>query len=134
MFTSSISFIGPIPIELTRLALLEKIDLEEEPLLTGFLKEELASFSFFGFWKLGEFPLVDESFRNLIEVYFPDEISSLDDKNFHFSELILFVVVFDRSWNFIRFCWKKQARIETKVKLWKTQQIQLKERETIEII
>jgi len=44
-----ISFIGPIPIELIRLTLLEKIDLEEEPLLTGFLKEELASFSFFGF-------------------------------------------------------------------------------------
>jgi len=40
------------------------------------LKEELASFSFFGFEKLGEFPLVEGSFRNLIEVDLPHEISS----------------------------------------------------------
>jgi len=40
------------------------------------LKEELASFSSVGFEKLGEFPLVEGSFRNLVEVRLPDEISS----------------------------------------------------------
>ena len=39
------------------------------------MQEELASF--FGFEKLGEFPLVEGSFKNLIEIYLPDEISSL---------------------------------------------------------
>jgi len=43
-------FLGSIPIELTRLALLESLDFRRENLLTGFiLKEELASFSFIGF-------------------------------------------------------------------------------------
>jgi len=86
------------------LAILERLNLDEEPLLTGFiLKDELASFSSFGFEKLGEFPLVEGSFRNLLEIYLPDGISSLDDEMFMSSNLF-FVVVFDRSWNFIRFC------------------------------
>jgi len=87
----------------------------------------LASFSSFGFEKLGEFPLVEGSFRNLLEVDLPLEISSLDDEIFIPSYLTYFIVVFDRSWNFIRFCCKKQRRIERKIKLWKTQEI-LKER------
>jgi len=84
------------------------------------LKEELASFSSFCFEKLGEFPLVEGSFKNLIQIDLPDEISSLDNQIFMCSNPI-FVVDFDRSWNFIRFCCKKQARIESKIKLWKTQ-------------
>jgi len=50
----------------------------------------------------------------------------LDDKYLHVLEFILFD--FHRSWNFIRFCCKKQARIESKIKLWKTQEI-LKEKD-----
>jgi len=46
------------------------------------LKEELASFSSFGIEKIGEFPLVEGSFKNLIEVRLPLEISSLDNKIF----------------------------------------------------
>jgi len=38
-------FIGPIPIELTRLAQLERVNFSREPFLTGFIKEELVSFS-----------------------------------------------------------------------------------------
>jgi len=44
--------------------------------------KEVVSFSSFGFEKLGEFPLVDGSFQNLIEVDLPLELSSLDDKVF----------------------------------------------------
>ena len=44
------------------------------------MKEELVSFSSFGFEILGEFPLVEGSFKNLIEVELPHEISSLDDE------------------------------------------------------
>jgi len=44
------------------------------------LKEELASFSSFVFEKLGEFPLVEGSFRNLIELSLPHGVSSLEDK------------------------------------------------------
>ena len=36
-----ISFIGPIPIELTRLAHLERLDLSEESLLTGFIERRI---------------------------------------------------------------------------------------------
>jgi len=32
---------GPIPIELTRLARLERLDLGEEPLLTGFIERRI---------------------------------------------------------------------------------------------
>jgi len=35
------------------------------------------------FEKLGEFPLVEGSFKNLIKIGLPHGISSLDDKNFH---------------------------------------------------
>ena len=44
------------------------------------MKEDLASFSSFGFEKLGEFPLVEGSFRNLIHINLPLGISSLDDE------------------------------------------------------
>jgi len=33
------------------------------------------------FEKLGEFPLVEGSFKNLMDIDLPDGISSLDDKN-----------------------------------------------------
>jgi len=46
------------------------------------LKEELVLFSSFGFEKLGEFPLVEGSFINLIKIDLLDELSSLDDKIF----------------------------------------------------
>ena len=81
---------------------MERINLDEEPFLTGLLKEELTSFSSFDFEKLGEFPLVEGSFRNLIEIGLPHRISSLDDKNLHVLEFIF--VVFYRSWNFMGFC------------------------------
>jgi len=58
------------------------------------LKEELASFSFFGFEKLGEFPLVEGSFKNLIYIGLSREISSLDDKNRHILEFYFYFVVF----------------------------------------
>jgi len=75
-------FIGQIPIELTRLAQLERVNLAEEPsLLTGFIERRIG-FHFHILEKLGEFPLVEGSFRNLIEIYLPDEISSLDDEIF----------------------------------------------------
>jgi len=100
----SISFIGPIPIDLTRLILLEKIGFGRDPLLTGFIERRVGFIFIFPFEKLGEFPLVEGSFRNLIEANLSHGISSLDDKNFHVLEFILFVVVLDRSWNFKRFC------------------------------
>jgi len=42
--------------------------------------------------KIGEFPLVEGSFRNLIEVKLPLGISSLDDENFDliFQNYLLF--------------------------------------------
>jgi len=46
------------------------------------LKEELVSFSSFGFEQLGEFPLVEGSFRNLIDIDLPLGISSFNDKFF----------------------------------------------------
>jgi len=55
------------------------------------LKEELVSFVSFGFEKLGEFPLVEGSFRNLIEIYLPEGLSSFDYKNLHV--LFVFIVV-----------------------------------------
>jgi len=67
--------IGPIPLEFTRLAHLEKLNLADEP-LTGFIERRIASFSSFLFEKLGEFPLVEGSFRNLIEIVLPNGISS----------------------------------------------------------
>ena len=57
------------------------------------MKEELVSFSSFGFDKLGEFPLVEGSFRNLIQIDFPDGLSSLDDKNLHVLESILLFLI-----------------------------------------
>jgi len=99
----SISFIGTIPVELIRLARLESLKLAGEPLLTGFMKEELKSFSSFVLKNLGEFPLVEGSFRNLINVKLPHGISSFDDKS-SCLRIYFFVVVFYRSWNFIRFC------------------------------
>jgi len=56
--------------------MLERLEFREP--LTGLLKEELASFSSFGFEKLGEFPLVEGSFRNLMQIDFPRGISSFD--------------------------------------------------------
>jgi len=71
-------FLGSIPIELSRLANLKSLDFRGENFLTGFiLKEELAFIFIFWFEKLGEFPLVEGSFRNLIQIYLPDAISSL---------------------------------------------------------
>ena len=46
------------------------------------MKEELVSFSSFGYEKLGEFPLVEGSFRNLIKFDLPHGISSVEDKIF----------------------------------------------------
>jgi len=40
------------------------------------LKEELTSFSCFGFDKLGEFPLIEGSFKNLTNIEFTDGLSS----------------------------------------------------------
>ena len=96
-------FLGPIPIDVTRLALLEKLGLGHEPLLTGFIERRIGFIFIFLFEKLGEVPLVEGSFRSLIEVGLPPGISSLDDENLHVLKSISFVV-FDRSWNFIRFC------------------------------
>jgi len=59
---------------------LERLDLGEEPLLTGFIERRIDFIFIFGFEKLGEFPLVEGSFKNLIEVDLPQGISSLDSK------------------------------------------------------
>jgi len=55
---------------LTRLGGLKEFLLLQEPLLTGFLK------IIFQINKIGEFPLVEESFQNLIEVGLHTAISS----------------------------------------------------------
>ena len=75
-------FLGPIPIELTRLVGLRRLDLDEENSLTGFIERGIG-FHLLVLIKLGEFPLVEGSFRNLIEVRLPNGISSLDDENLH---------------------------------------------------
>ena len=56
----------------------------------------------------------------MIEVDLPHGMSSLDDNICHLFNLLLFLI---RSKNFKRICCKKQARIETKIKLWKTQEV-----------
>jgi len=67
----------------------------------------------------------------LVKISLPDGTPSLDDENLEF--ILIFYVLLGRSfttrsWNFMGFCYKKQARIERKIKLWKTQEI-LKERD-----
>jgi len=42
----------------------------------------LISFSSFRFGKIGEFPLVEGSFKNLIQIDLTDGISSFDDEIF----------------------------------------------------
>jgi len=57
---------------LTRLARLWDLDIYQEILLTGFV---ISSFILF-FFKLGEFPLVEGSFRKLTCVDLPDDENS----------------------------------------------------------
>ena len=59
------------------------------------MKEKLASFSSFGFDKLGEFPVVEGSFKNLIEVKLPLGIFSFDDENLYVLKSILLMFLID---------------------------------------
>jgi len=61
------------------------------------LKEELVSFSSFGYEKLGEFPLVEGSFRNLIGIDLPYRVSSFNDEIlFLRTYLFLLLLLIDR--------------------------------------
>jgi len=69
--------------------------LGHEPLLTGFIERRIGFIFIFLFEKLGEVPLVEGSFRSLIEVGLPPGISSLDDENLHVLESILLLFLID---------------------------------------
>jgi len=64
-----------------------------EEALEGFLQRRIGFIFIFWFLILGEFPLVEGSFRNLIQIDFPDGLSSLDDKNLHVLESILLFLI-----------------------------------------
>jgi len=76
------SFIGPIPIDLTRLVGLRVLNIGSEELLDGFFTNKTWLNFHFGFEYLGEFPLVEGSFQNLSEVDLSHGISSFENEIF----------------------------------------------------
>jgi len=59
------SSLGLIPVELTRLRKLEDVNMANEPLLEGFVREIFFISFLFSLEKLGEFPLIEGCFQNL---------------------------------------------------------------------
>jgi len=62
--------LGPIPMELTKLVGLKVLNLRSEGLLEGFI---IGRFGYFLKTFLGEFPLVEGSFQNLIQIHLPSD-------------------------------------------------------------